>query len=322
MKKINVGRHIVILILIVLWGIMFALNGNFRTGANLGSILREASSTGIAALGMTFIIIMGDFDLSIGSMLALIGMIMAACMGSMGLVPALLIGCVVGLVCGLINGIIISYFNVPAFITTLGTYYSFRALAYILNNANTIICTDSVFLKMGTGSVAGIPIPFIIFLILAAAGAVVLNRTTYGRSVRALGNSEKACRISGINTKRVKCIAFVLMGFCTAVSAVIVTARQACASPDVAANFHFDAITMVVLGGTKMTGGEGSILNTVIAAVLYASVSNCLNLYHVDAQWQRVCMGLILLAAFSFDFIQKHIARFRENSQKKVIQSM
>ncbi|MGI6011616.1 MAG: ABC transporter permease [Ruminococcus sp.] len=322
MKKINIGRHIVILILLVLWGIMFILNDSFRTGANLGSILREASSTGIAALGMTFIIIMGDFDLSIGSMLALIGMVMAFCMESMGLLPALIIGCAVGLVCGLINGIIISYFHVPAFITTLGTYYSFRALAYILNDANTIICTDTAFLKMGTGSVLGIPIPFVIFLVLAAVGALVLNRTTYGRQVRALGNSEKACRISGIDTKKVKCIAFILMGFCTAVSSVIVTARQACASPDVAANFHFDAITMVVLGGTKMTGGEGSIINTVIAAVLYASVSNCLNLYHVDAQWQRVCMGLILLAAFSFDFIQKHMSKFRESSQKKAVQSI
>lgn len=322
MKKINLGRHAVILILIVLWGIMFALNESFRTGANLGSILREASSTGIAALGMTFIIIMGDFDLSIGSMLAFAGMIMAGCMENMGIVPALIMGAAAGLVCGLINGIIIAYFRVPAFITTLGTYYSLRALAYIFNDANTIICTDTAFLKIGTGSIAGIPIPFLIFLILAAVLAVILNRTTYGRHVRAMGNSEKACRISGIDTKKVKCAAFVLMGLCTAVSSVIVTARQACASPDVAANFHFDAITMVVLGGTKMTGGEGSIFNTVIAAVLYASVSNCLNLYHVDAQWQRVCMGLILLAAFSFDFIQKHFAGLRERSQKKTIQSI
>ena len=243
-------------------------------------------------------------------------------MDSMGLIPALVFGCAAGLICGLVNGIIISYFHVPAFITTLGTYYSFRALAYIFNNANTIICTESAFLKMGTGSAAGIPIPFLVFLVLAAAGGVVLNRTTYGRNVRALGNSEKACQISGIDTRKVRCIAFVLMGFCTAVSAVIVTARQACASPDVAANFHFDAITMVVLGGTKMTGGEGSILNTVIAAILYASVSNCLNLYHVDAQWQRVCMGLILLAAFSFDFIQKTVGRTRKNVQKKAAESM
>ena len=112
-----------------------------------------------------------------------------------------------------------------------------------------------------------------------------------------------------------------LMGFCTAAATMVVTARQACASPDVATNFHFDAITVVVLGGTKLTGGEGSIFNTVIAAILYASVANCLNLYHVDAKWQRICMGIILLLAFSFDFIQRTVGRLRENSQKKAAQS-
>ena len=319
-KKINIGHHIVLLLLAVFWVIMFALNANFRVGDNLSSILREASTTGIAALGMTLIIIMGDFDLSIGSMLAFLGMILAGCINSMGLLPAILITCIAGLICGLLNGVIVSYFNVPAFITTLGTYYSFRALAYIVNDANTIICTNSTFLKLGNGTAGVIPIPFIMFLVLAVIAAVLLNRTVYGRNVRALGNSQKACKVSGINTKLVKCIAFGLMGLCTAISTMIMTSRQACASPDVAANFHFDAITMVVLGGTKMTGGEGSIFNTVVAAVLYASVVNCLNLYHVDAKWQRICMGMILLIAFSFDFIQKMIAKIRDNSKKKTMQ--
>lgn len=321
MKKVSVGKHVVVLILAAFWIIMFALNGNFRMGDNLASILREASSTGIAALGMTFIIIMGDFDLSIGSMLAFLGIVMAGAMNSAGMVPSLILVCIAGVICGLLNGVIVSYFNVPAFITTLGTYYSFRALAYILNDANTIMCTEPAFLQIGNGSIGTIPIPFIMLLVLAVIGAVILNRTVYGRNVRALGNSMKACSISGINTKRVKTLAFMLMGFCTAAATMIVTARQACASPDVATNFHFDAITVVVLGGTKLTGGEGSIFNTVIAAILYASVANCLNLYHVDAKWQRICMGIILLLAFSFDFIQRTVGRLRENSQKKAAQS-
>lgn len=322
MKKVSVGKHIVVLILAAFWIIMFALNRNFRMSDNLASILREASSTGIAALGMTFIIIMGDFDLSIGSMLAFLGILMAGTMNVAGIVPSLIVVCVAGLLCGLLNGVIVSYFNVPAFITTLGTYYSFRALAYILNDANTIMCSEPAFLQIGNGSIGIIPVPFLILLVLAVIGAVILNRTVYGRNVRALGNSIKACSISGINTKKVKTLAFMLMGFCTAAATMIVTARQACASPDVATNFHFDAITVVVLGGTKLTGGEGSIFNTVIAAILYASVANCLNLYHVDAKWQRICMGIILLLAFSFDFIQRMAGKLRENSQKKTAQSV
>jgi len=321
LKKINIGKHAVVLILIIFWIVMYAMSSSFRLGDNLKSILREASMTGIAALGMTFIIIMGDFDLSIGSMVALLGIVMAGFMNSAGLIPSLVIVCAIGVVCGFINGVIIAYFNVPAFITTLGTYYSFRAMAYILNDANTIICTNPVFLKIGSGSIGVIPVPFIIFIVLGVIGCIVLNRTVYGRNVRALGNSEKACKISGINTKKVKMLAFMLMGLCTAVSTMVITARQACASTDVATNFHFDAITVVVLGGTKLTGGEGSIFNTIIAAILYATISNCLNLYHVDAKWQRICMGLILLMAFSFGFIQQLIVKMRENSQKKITQN-
>lgn len=318
MKRINIRKNLVLVLLIIFWIIMFVLNSNFRTSANMGSILREASATGIAALGMTLIIIMGDFDLSIGSMVAILGMILASSLEHFGLIPALLIVCVAGVIAGLINGVIVSYFNVPAFITTLGTYYSFRALAYIVNDANSIFCSDTAFLNIGYGSVAGIPIPFILYIILAAVGMILLNRTTYGRNIRALGNSQKASRISGINTKWVKCVAFAIIGFCTAISTIIITSRQTCASPDVAKNFHFDAITIVVLGGTRLTGGEGSILNTVIASILYATVVNCLSLYHVDAQWQRICMGVILLVAFSFDFLQRSFSKIREKKTKQI----
>ena len=178
MKRINIRKNLVLVLLIIFWIIMFVLNSNFRTSANMGSILREASATGIAALGMTLIIIMGDFDLSIGSMVAILGMILASSLEHFGLIPALLIVCVAGVIAGLINGVIVSYFNVPAFITTLGTYYSFRALAYIVNDANSIFCSDTAFLNIGYGSVAGIPIPFILYIILAAVGMILLNRTT------------------------------------------------------------------------------------------------------------------------------------------------
>lgn len=319
MKKLNIKQHIVVVILAAFWILMFILNSGFRTPDNFRSILREASTTGIAALGMTFIIIMSDFDLSIGSLLALLGMILADTADKFGLIPAIIFVCICGIAGGLINGLIIAYCNVPAFITTLGTYYSFRALAYIYNDAGTIMVTNTKLLKIGSGSLLGIPNPFIIMLILAVVAAIILNRTVFGRNLRAIGNSIKASNISGINTKLVKTLAFAAIGLCTAVSAVVMTARQACGSPDVATNFHFDAITMVVLGGTKMSGGEGSIFNTVVASVLYASVANCLSLYHVDAQWQRICMGVILLIAFSFEFIQNKFGALSKKVKKKAV---
>ena len=317
LKKWNLSKHVVVVILLVFWIFMLIFNAHFRTWANMNSILREASTTGIAALGMTYIIIMGDFDLSIGSLLALLGMILATGIETIGIVPAIICTCICGLIGGLINGVIIAYCNVPAFITTLGTYYSYRALAYIYKDAGTIMIKNSTLSAIGNGDILGIPIPFIILIVMAIIAATVLTRTIYGRSVMALGNSIKTARICGINTKFVKMFTFGLIGFCTAVSTLVVTARQSCAAPDVATNFHFDAITMVVLGGTKMSGGEGSIWNTVVAAVLYASVSNCLSLYHVDSSMQRIVMGLILLIAFSFDIIGEKITLIRKRINNK-----
>ena len=297
-----IKKYAVVLLLALFWVVMFCFNSSFGTLSNIGSILREASTTGIAALGMTFIIIMGDFDLSIGSMLALLGMILASSIDGMGLVGAICLTIVCGVTCGLLNGFIIAYCRVPAFIATLGTYYVYRALAYIYNNAKTYIITNE-YLTSIAGSVGE---SHTVYHICGLSNyfTIVLRRTVYGRQVQAIGNSLRTSINSGINTKLIKFLTFGFIGLCTSISTIIMAGRNACAGPDVATNFHFDAITMVVLGGTKMSGGEGSVFNTVIASILYASVANCLVLYHVGAQWERICMSVILLFAFSFDFIQ------------------
>ena len=315
-KKINLGGHLIIVILIAFWVVMMFASPTFRSLSNIESILREASITGIAAIGMTFVIIMGDFDLSIGSMLAMVGIMSASLLNHTGSSAlAVIFAVAMATVCGLLNGVVIAYCNLPAFIMTLGTYYIFRAYAYIFNKAIGIPISNKEFISIANNNIGVLPIPFILLIIVGVAAAILLNRTVYGREVVALGNSILASRVSGINTKRVKMIAFGILGFCTGISAVLTTGRQTLASPDVAKNFHFDAITMVVLGGTKMSGGEGSITNTMFAAVLYALITNLLNQFHVDAQWQRIVMGTILLVAFSFDFFSDLIAKHRTKQQ-------
>ncbi|MBR2188428.1 MAG: ABC transporter permease [Eubacterium sp.] len=293
--------HFILVILILFWVAMFILNRNFRSVANLASILTEATITGTAALGMTFVILLGDFDLSIGSMLALLGMLLVFVSDRTGLVVGILVTCLAGIVLGAINGGIIVYGNVSAFITTLGTYYGYRSLAYISNNARTLMVGNSSLLAINRLRLFGIPASFFLMVILTVILWFVLNQTVYGRSVKAIGNSIQASRISGIHIERTKLLTFALVGLCTSFATVLMTSRPSFAAPDVATDFHFQAITVVILGGTKMTGGEGDIWNTFFAALLYASISNCLNLYHVDAQWQRICMGLILLLAFSLE---------------------
>lgn len=304
-KKIDWEKHIILYLLIVFWAIMIITNANFRNIDNLLNILREASFTGIAAIGMTFCIIMGDFDLSIGSMLAFLAVVCVKALASMNVWMAIILIILLGIVCGALNGFIISYLKIPAFIVTLSTFYIFRAVAYIITDGKTQVYADSFFMSIGNGSIGRIPIPLVIFLLLAIGASIILRRSVYGRSVIAMGNSVKASEISGIRTKWIKMSVFILLGIFTAIAAILTAARQASAGPGMAANFHFDAITMVVLGGTSLSGGEGSIFNTVLAAIFYTSLSNCMNLYHIDAQWQRIFMGTILLIAFSMDVIKQ-----------------
>ena len=314
-KKVDWGRHVILYLLLIFWAVMMATNPNFRNVDNVLNILREAAFTGIAAVGMTFCIIMGDFDLSVGSMLALLAVVCVKGLGGVNLWAMFALIILLGIVCGALNGFIIAYLGIPAFIVTLGTFYIFRAAAYIITDGKTAVYADSFFMNIGNGSVLGIPIPFLIFVVLAVAASIVLRRSVYGRSVKAMGNSVRSCEISGINIRWIKMSVFVLLGAFTAVSAILTASRQASAGPGIAANFHFDAITMVVLGGTSLQGGEGSILNTVAAAIFYTSLSNCMNLYHIDAQWQRIFMGVILLLAFSMDVIKQ----FFGNVQKSTV---
>lgn len=315
-KKIDWGKHVIVYLLIIFWVVMMITNQSFRSVDNLMNIIREAAFTGITAIGMTFCIIMGDFDLSVGSMLALLAV---ACVKGLGgvniwLVFAMVI--ILGTLCGALNGFIIAYLRIPAFIVTLGTFYIFRAAAYIMTDGKTVVYADSFFINISNGDILGIPIPFLLLMALAILASLVYRRSVYGRSVKAMGNSVRACEISGINIRWIKMSVFVLLGAFTAVSAILTASRQASAGPGIATNFHFDAITMVVLGGTSLQGGEGSIFNTVIAAIFYTSLSNCMNLYHVDVQWQRIFMGIILLIAFSMDMMKQFLAAVQKRRIK------
>ena len=304
-KKISWNKHLILLLLLIFWTVMVTTNPAFRNADNLMNILRESAFTGITAIGMTYCIIMGDFDLSVGSMLALMAVVGVKLLNICNMWLAFLLILILGVICGSLNGFIIAYLKISAFIVTLGTFYIFRAVAYIITDGKTVVYSDKFFMFLGNGTIMKMPVPFLVFVILAVLASIVLRHSVYGRSVMGMGNSVKACEISGINTKFIKMSVFMLAGAFTAMSAILSASRQASAGPGMAANFHFDAITMVVLGGTSLSGGAGSIFNTVIAAVFYTSMSNCMNLYHVDTQWQRIFMGLVLLCAFAMDFIKQ-----------------
>jgi ribose/xylose/arabinose/galactoside ABC-type transport system permease subunit len=300
----------ILIALVVFWVVCAALNPLFRNASTYENILRESSFVGVAAIGMTFCIISGDFDLSVGSMLALLGIACVAMVGHTGLFLAFVCVTLLGAVCGTLNGFLVAKLRIPAFIATLGMYYVYRALAYIVTNGAPVQFQEPWFTGVGSGSVVGVPTPFLFLLVLAALATYVLRRTPFGRHVLAIGNSRRASQISGIRIPRVRMAIFAVVGAFTGVAAVLQSSRMWSANSGMKSGFEFDVIAAVVLGGTSLAGGRGSVANTLVAAVFFASLNTAMNMFHVESYMQRVVIGLLLLFAFSLTGIRGYLGEW------------
>lgn len=309
----------ILIALLVLWVFGIIANKNFRNPLTFLNIAREASFVGIAALGMTFLIITGDFDLSVGSMLALLAIVTVSIVGTLGLIPTLIVVTVLGALAGTLNGTLSAVVGIPAFIATLAMYFVYRALAFIVSDGNPVQFQEKWFTSLGNGKFLGIPIPFIALVILTIILAYVLKYTLFGRRILAVGNSSKASIISGIPVIKTRIGAFALTGALTGMAAVFMSSRLWSANPGMKYGYEFEVISAVVLGGTSLKGGKGSVVNTFFAALFFASLNTTMNLFQVDSYMQRVFIGLVLLAAFSMSGIQDRIEetlRIRRSAQR------
>jgi ribose/xylose/arabinose/galactoside ABC-type transport system permease subunit len=304
----NARERGILFALALFWAVCAATNPMFRELSTYMSILRESSFVGVAAIGMTFCIITGDFDLSVGSMLSLLGIAIVAIVGRTGLVLGLVTVTVMGAACGLFNGLLVSRLRIPAFIATLAMYYIYRAVAYIVTSGNPVEFQQTWFTDLGNGSLAGIPTPFVLFVGLAAVGTYLLRRTPFGRAILAVGNSVRASAISGIRIARLRMLIFTLVGAFTGIAAMLISSRMWSANSGMKIGYEFDVIAAVVLGGTSLSGGKGSVFNTLIAAIFFASLNTAMNMYHVDSYMQRVVIGVVLLFAFSLTGIRTFVA--------------
>ena len=297
--KSNLKGRGILVSLILLWIVFFFTNDNFRRIDSYLSILREASFVGVAAIGMTFCIIIKAIDLSIGAMIGLLAIITLSIIGKLGLIPTLIIILFFGAIFGAINGFLYSKLRLPSFIATLAMSYIYKSMALIYSNGKPIQFREKWFTVIGNGSFLDIPIPFIIFITLAVVGYIILRKTILGRQILAIGNSEKASYLSGVDVIKTKIIVFALVGIFTAIAAILISSRLWSATADMKSGYEFDVIAAVVLGGTSLKGGKGSMFNTVIASVFFASIYIGMNMFHVDAYMQKVVEGIILLVAFS-----------------------
>jgi ribose/xylose/arabinose/galactoside ABC-type transport system permease subunit len=289
----------VVLALVLLVGIAGILQPIFLRPSNVINVLRQVSITGMLAVGMTFVIINCGIDLSVGSILGLTGML-AIMFQPHGLVVSIGSALGVGALVGMTNGYGVAKGIVP-FIMTLASLTVVRGIAFMVSDGRPVMGASDAYAWIGGGYVAGIPVPVLIFGLTVFAGYFILEWTTFGRSVYAVGGNEEAARLAGINLTRNRIYVYGISGLLSGVAGVVLTARMTSCDPAVGSMFELDAIAATVIGGTSMFGGEGKVTRTVIGALIMGVLANVMNLMNISPYPQQVVKGLIILCAVLMD---------------------
>ncbi len=299
----RVGIALVLLLLIVL---MAVLAPNFLTVDNALNVARAVSINAILAAGLTLIILTGGIDLSVGSIVAVSG-VGAVLLWSNGTPTPLAVlgGVAIGALAGMVNGALVAWLALPAFIVTLGSLTALRGLAYSMLNGQPLVASALGYRGLGNGSVAGIPQPVVIMVVVYAVTWFLLERTRFGRHVYAVGGNMEAARLAGINVKRVLLTVYMLGGAAAGVAGVIFSARVLSAQPTAGTGYELDAIAAVVLGGTALAGGRGRILGTLVGAVIIGVLSNGLVLMNVPFFYQLIIKGLVIIIAIALDSLKR-----------------
>ncbi|MCD8825760.1 ribose ABC transporter permease [Staphylococcus gallinarum] len=290
--------------LILLVIIISILNSAFLEPSNLFNLLRQVSINGLIAFGMTFVILTGGIDLSVGSTLALSSALVAILMvsGVDGII-AIIIGCIFGAVLGAINGFLITLGKMAPFIATLATMTVFRGVTLVITDGNPITNLNGsyAFQLFGRGYFIGVPVPAITMFITFIILYVILHKTIFGRQTYAMGGNEKAAFISGIKVNKLKVCIYGLAGLMSALAGAILTSRLNSAQPTAGMSYELDAIAAVVLGGTSLTGGKGRIVGTLIGVLIIGVLNNGLNLLGVSSFYQQVVKGVVIIIAVLID---------------------
>ena len=306
MKKIDISKFQSVIGLIVFSVIVAFINSRFMTTSNILNILRQTSINAVIATGMTFVILTGGIDLSVGSILGFSGavaaMMLASGVDSLIAIPTAL---VVGLIAGGLNGVLISKGKLQPFIVTLATMTMLRGATLVFTDGKPIgtgfEANSKLFAWFGNGYVLGIPVPIIVIIVTFLVALFVLTQTKIGRYVYALGGNEEATKLSGISTDKVKIFVYAISGMMAALAGIIITSRLSSAQPTAGSGYELDAIAAVVLGGTSLAGGTGTIVGTMIGALIIGVLNNALNLMDVSSYFQMLAKGSVILLAVLLD---------------------
>ena len=300
----SVGRNLGLVIALLILVIVGVATGGDRFASvdNLLTILRLASVIGVVSIGMTFVITGGGIDLSVGAIVAL-GSVWATTLATQTMAAnnhwlvMVFVALVVGAACGLVNGTLIAYGRVAPFVATLAMLAAARGLAEIIAQRRTQIVTVRGFVEFFGGEVLGIPVLVIIFAAVSVVGWILLNRTTFGRRTLAVGGNAEAARLAGIDVRRHTTLLYVLLGVACGIAAVMIIARTTTGSSTHGTLYELDAIAAVVIGGTLLSGGRGTIVGTVFGVLIFTTLTNVFTLNNLDTSTQAVAKGVIIIAA-------------------------
>ena len=295
----GIGLTVVVILLAIIFSF---INPKFATTTNLLNILTQASYYIILAVGMTFVIAAAGIDLSVGSLLALITVInFELIKGGLNPVIGVILMFLMGGILGAFTGYLISYINIPPFIATLGVMVSLRGLALVHSAGKMHYGLPESLTWFGQGEILGIPVPVLISLIFALFGAWLFNRTKFGLHVRSIGGNREAARLAGINVNIIEILVYCFMGLCVALGGLIMIARIDSTQATIGTSMEIHVIAAVIIGGTSLFGGKGTIFGTLLGAILLSMMTNALVIAGVDYFWQLFIMGIIVLIAVTIN---------------------
>ena len=297
------SKYGIFIALIVICIMLSIATPYFFTTQNIIIVLRQVSINGILAIGVTFVIIAGGIDLSLGSVLALTGVVAAsfAHPGTYALVVPVMLGILTGVIIGAINGLTITLGKVAPFIVTLGMMTIARGLALVWSDGRPVTNLSPAFNYIGGGDLLHIPVPILLFVLVIIVSAVILNYTRIGRYIYAVGGNENAARASGIRVSGVKLFAYIMCSGLAGLAGIILASRITTGQPNAGIAYELDAIAAVVIGGTSLLGGRGSIAGTVIGVLIIGVINNGLDLLNVTSYYQQIIKGVIIVGAVLLD---------------------
>lgn len=308
-KKLDIEfirKYGILLVLVVMWALLAAVSPTFRTATNVVNILRQVSVNGIIAIGMTFVIMTGGIDLTVGSLVAVSGVISGSILvANPGNVAfAVVAGIATCALFGAMNGFFVAYMNVPPFVATLAGMTIARGFAYVYSDGKPYTLASPGFSIIGKGVA-----PIVIFVTILVVCHIFLSKMKFGRYIYAVGGNPKAAEASGVRVKHILMKVYILSGILTGIAGVVLASRTNSGQPAVGTGYETDAIAAAVIGGTSMTGGIGTIPGTLVGILIIGTLNNGLNLLDVSSYWQQIIKGLIILGAVCFDIMSKKMSK-------------